>query len=97
MILSVTEVETAAVVMVVQELLLVYCLLAPLENKVKSPFVLKMGNSGAVDIVNSWNGNSRMHHMDVHNYFLCELKDKGLLIIGLISGDNNDTDILMKT
>ena len=34
--------------------------------------------------------------MDVCNYFLCELKDQGLLVIRHISGESNDADIFTK-
>ena len=53
MILSVTEAEIAAGVMVAQNILYVYLLLESLELEVKLPMVLKMDNSGAVDIANS--------------------------------------------
>jgi hypothetical protein len=53
--------------------------------------VLKMGNSGAVDVANSWSVGGRMHCNDVHNYFLRKLKDQGLLIIRYIVRDDNDS------
>ena len=34
--------------------------------------------------------------MDVQNFFLCELKDEGLLIIKHLSGEENDAVIFMK-
>ncbi len=34
--------------------------------------------------------------MDVSNYFLCELKDQGLIVVKKIPGDLNDVDIFMK-
>ena len=46
--------------------------------------VLKMDNSGAVDIANSWIVSGRTCHVDVQNYFLRKLKDKGLLVIKLL-------------
>ena len=67
--------------MVAQDMLHIYRLLESLELKVELPMVLEMDNSGAVDIANSWSVGSRMRHVDVRNYFLCELKDQGLLIL----------------
>ena len=58
--------------------------------------VLEMDNSSAVDIVNSWSVGGRMHHIDVRNYFLWELKDQGLLVIKHIEGEKNDANILTK-
>ena len=58
--------------------------------------ILKMDNSGAVDIANSWSVGGRTRHVDVHNYFLQELKDQGLLVIRHIAGEQNDADIFMK-
>ena len=58
--------------------------------------ILEMDNSGTVDIANSWSVGDRMHHMDVCNYFLHELKDKGLLVIKHIAGESNNADIFTK-
>ncbi len=58
--------------------------------------VLKMDNSGAVDIANSWSVGSRTQHDDVHNYFLRELKDPGLLVMRHILGESNDTEIFTR-
>jgi len=79
--LSVTEAEIAAGVMVAQDMLYIYRLLESLELEVELPMVLEMDNSGAVDIANSWSAGSRMCHGAVCNYFLCKLKDQGLLVI----------------
>ena len=55
--------------------------------------VLKMDNSSAVDIANGWSVGGRMRHVDVHDYFLRELKDHGLLVIKHIAGEKNNVDI----
>jgi len=75
--LSMTEAKRAAGVMVAEDMLYVYHLLESLELEVELPMVLKMDNSGAVDIANSWSVGGRTHHVDVHNDFLRELKDQG--------------------
>ena len=94
--LSVTEAEIAAGVMVAQDMLYIYHLLESLDLKVELPMVLEMDNSGTVDIANSWSMGGRMHHVDVRNYFLCELKDQGLLVIKDIAGEINDANIFTK-
>ena len=88
--LSVTEAEIAAGVMMAQDMLYVYRLLESLELEVEFPMILEMDNSGAVDIANSWSVGGRTRHIDVHNYFLRELKDQGLLVIKHIVGEKND-------
>jgi hypothetical protein len=92
----VTEAEIAAGVMVAQDMLYIYRLLESLELEVELPMVLEMDNSGAVDVANSWNVGGRTHHVDVRNYFLCKLKDQGLLIIRHIAGESNDADVFTK-
>ena len=94
--LSVTEAEIAAGVMVAQDMLYMYCLLESLKLKVELPMMLEMDNSGTVHIGNSWSMRGRTHHVDVHNYFLCKLKDQGLLVIRHIAGELNDADIFPK-
>ena len=57
---------------------------------------LKMDNLGTVDIANSWSVSGQTRHVDVCNYFLCKLKDRGLLVIKHIRGDKNDTNVFIK-
>ena len=63
--LSVTEAEIAAGVMVSQDMLYIYCTFESLKLKVELPMVLEMDNSGAVDIANSWSVGGRTRHVDV--------------------------------
>ena len=58
--------------------------------------VFKMDNSGAVDISNSWSDGGRTRHINVRNFFLCKLKDQGLIVVKHIHGDMNDMDIFTK-
>jgi hypothetical protein len=67
-----------------------------LELEVEFPMVLEMDNSGAVDIANSCSVGGRTRHVNVRNYFLCELKDQGLIVIRHIAGESNDADIFTK-
>ena len=94
--LSVIEAKIAAGVMVTQDMLYIYQSLESLKFKVKSPMVLEMDNSGAVDIANSWSDGGRTRQVDVRNYFLHELKDWGLLAIKPIPEDANNADIFTK-
>ena len=94
--LSVTEAESAAGVMVAQDMLHVMRLLVSLGLKVKLPMLLEMDNKGAVDLANNWSVGGRTRHVDVHNYFLRDLKDEGILRIQHVPGDDNDADIFTK-
>jgi hypothetical protein len=94
--LSVTEAETAAGVMVAQDMMYVYRLLTSMDLEVELPMVLEMDNKGAVDLANNWSVGGRTRHVDVRNFYLREMKDEGLLLIRHVPGDDNDADIFTK-
>ncbi len=94
--LSVTEAESAAGVMVAQDMLYAYRLLESMGSEVKLPMVLEMDNKRAVDLANNWSVGGRTWHMDVSNYFLCKLKDQGIILIKHVPGDENEADIFKK-
>ena len=94
--LSVTEAESAAGVMVAQDMLYTYQMLTSMGLQVELPMVLEMDNKGAVDLANNWSVGGRTRHVDVRNYFLRELKDEGVLCIKHISGVDNEADIFTK-
>ena len=96
MTLSVAEAESTAGVMIVQDMLYIYHLLKSLELEVKLPMDLEMDNTGGVDLANNWSVGGRMHHVDIRNYFLRELKEQVLLIIKHVPGELNDADIFTK-
>ena len=73
--LPVMDAEITAGVMVAQDMLYMYHLLESLELNTKLPMVLKIDNSGAVDIANSWSVGGKTRNVDVCNYSLRELKD----------------------
>ena len=94
--LSVTEAESAAGVMVAQDMLYTFRLLKSMGLEVELPMVLEMDNKGAVDLANNWSVGGRTRHMDVRNYFLRELKDQGIIVIRHVPGDENEADIFTK-
>ena len=94
--LSVTEADIVAGIMVVQDMMYMYRLMKSLKLKVELPMVLEIDNSRAANVANSWSVGGRMCHVDVHNYFLWELKDQGLMVIRHIRRDSNEVDIFMK-
>ena len=77
-------------------MLYVCCLLLSLGLRVELPMLLEMDNKGAVDLANNWSVGGLTRHVDVRNFFLRELKDKGLPVVKHVSGEDNDADIFMK-
>jgi hypothetical protein len=95
--LSVTEAETGAGTTAVQDMMYLYRLLKSIDGlDVELPMVLEIDNKGAVDMVNNSSSGGRTRHMDVHNYYMRELKEEGLLVVRHIWGEDNDTDIFTK-
>jgi hypothetical protein len=94
--LSVTEVESAAGVMVAHDMLYVYRLLDSIGLSVELPMLLEMDNKGAMDLANNWSMGGQTHHLVVRNHFLNELKDEGLIIVKHVPRDENETDIFTK-
>jgi hypothetical protein len=94
--LSVTEAESAAGVMVAQDMLYLYRLLGSIGLTVELPMLLEMDNKGAVDLANNWSVGGRTRRVDVRNHFLRELKDEGLIIVKHVPGDENEADIFTK-
>ena len=58
--------------------------------------MLEVDNKGAVDLANSWSHGGRTKHMQVRNYWLRELKEKGLIRVKWIPGKGNVADMLTK-
>ena len=94
--LSVTEAETIAAVQCAQEMMLTYKIVISMGLKVKLPMMLEVDNKGAVDLANSWSHGGRTKHMQVRNYWLRELKEKGLIKVKWIPGKTNVADMLTK-
>ena len=94
--LSVTEAESAAGVMVAQDMLYVYRLLESIGLSVELSMLLEIDNKGAVDLANNWSVGEQTHHVDVRNHFLHELKDEGLIVVKHVPGDENEEDIFTK-
>lgn len=94
--LSVTEAETIAAVQCAQELLLTYKIVKSMGLEVKLPMILEVDNKGAVDLANSWSHGGRTKHMQVRNFWLRELKEKGLIKVVWIAGAENAADLFTK-
>ena len=91
-----TEAESVAGAIVAQDILYMYHLILMLGLEVELPMLLEMDNKGTVDLANNWSVGGRTQHMDVRNYLLYDLKDKGLLVIKHVYGEDNDAYISTK-
>lgn len=58
--------------------------------------LLEMGSEGAVDIANNCSVRASTMHVDVRSFLLRELKDKGLLVIKHVPGNENCAVIIIK-
>eukprot|EP00957_Ditylum_brightwellii_P085029 6465433-Ditylum_brightwellii.AAC.1 len=79
MLLSVTEAETVAGVQCVQDMLYVKRLLESMGLLVELPMILKIENSGAVNLANNWSIGGRTCHMETCMLFLCDFKESGII------------------
>ena len=64
--------------------------------KVELPMILECDNKGAVDLANNWTAGGRTRHVDVHQNWLRELKEEGILRVQWIPGSENDADMHTK-
>jgi hypothetical protein len=94
--LSVTKSESCAGVSTAQDIMYCYRIITSLGLKVELPMILEMGIKGAVDLANNYSVGGRTRHLDVKFFFLRELKEKGLLVIKHVPGNENDADIFTK-
>ena len=72
------------------------CIKPSLGIDVELPMLLEIDNKGAVDLANNWSFGGRTRHVDVRNHFLRELKERGMLVIKHVPGEDNEADIYTK-
>jgi hypothetical protein len=94
--LSVCEAETVAGMQCVQEMLFVKKELESIETEVKLPMILRIDCKGAVDLANSWSIGGQTRHIETKQWFLRELKERGIVKVVWIRGENNPADLFMK-
>jgi hypothetical protein len=58
--------------------------------------ILEMDNKGAVDLINSFSIGGCMHHIDIKECLLRELKEAKQLIVNWIPGSETNTDMFTK-
>jgi hypothetical protein len=55
--------------------------------------LLEIDNKGAKDLIDNWSVGGRLHHVEVKQFFLRELKEQGLLKVKWLNSENNMSDI----
>ena len=58
--------------------------------------ILEVNNKGTKDLANNWSIRGQMQHIDTRNYFLCELKEQGIIKTKWRSGSENSSDLFTK-
>ena len=66
------------------------------ELKVKSLIILMTDDKWAIDFTNNWSISGHTRHKNVKQYFPCELKEEGFLIVQQILGEENDANLFKK-
>jgi hypothetical protein len=79
-----------------QDMLFNMRILESMGFKVKKPMILEIDNKGAVDLTHNWSVGGRTRHVEVRQYFFCDLKEENVIVTKWISGDNNSSDMFTK-
>ena len=94
--LSVTEAELMAGVQCAQDMLYIKRVLESMGLSVELPMVLKIDNSGAVDLANNWSAGGRTRHIKTRMFFLRDMKEDGIIKTVWTKGNENPVDIFTK-
>ena len=94
--LSVTEAEQSGCVACAQDMVYQKNVIESIGLQVELPMILECDNKGAVDLANNWTAGGQTRHVNVHQNWLRELKEEGILIVQWIPGSENDADMHTK-
>jgi hypothetical protein len=94
--LSVTKAELYAAIQCVMDMLFVMRVLLSIGLQVALPMILEVDNKGAVDLCHNWTVGGRTRHIEVKQYFLRELKAKGLVKVVWKKGSEMTPDLMTK-
>ena len=64
--------------------------------KVKLPMILRIDNSGAVDLANNWAAGGRTRHIETRMFYLRDMKEAGIIKTVWLRGDKFPVDIFTK-
>ena len=94
--ISVTESELFSATKCAQNMLFEKKGIESMALKVKTPMKLFVDNRGEYDLLNSWKVGGRTRHIEVKQYFIRELKERGLIEVVWIPTDQMTADIFTK-
>jgi hypothetical protein len=94
--LSTAEAELVSATQFAQDMLFVMRVLELLGLQVQKPMILKINNKGAVDLADNWSIGGHTRHIQVHQYFLWDLKMDGIILAGWIQGTDMSLDLFTK-
>jgi hypothetical protein len=94
--LSSCKAELNAAVLCMQDMIHQKNMLESIGLKVELPMILEMDNKGAVDLVYIFSVGGRTRHIGIKQCFLRELKEAKVLVVKLVPGSGNETDIFTK-
>jgi hypothetical protein len=94
--LSVTESELGGATETAQDMLFVMQILESKELKVTKPMILYIDSKGAKDLANNWSVGGQTRHIEVQQYFLCELKEQGLIVCVGTAGNGMCSNLFTK-
>jgi len=94
--LSVTEAELVSATQCAQDMVFAMRVLESMGLKVKKPMILHVDNKGAKDFANNWSAGGRLRHVHVREFYLRELKEKGVIRVVWVSTDNMPSDLFTK-
>jgi hypothetical protein len=94
--LSVTEAELVAATECTQDMIRAKNVIESMELRVKLPMILRVDNRGAVDLVNNWSVGGRTRHVDVHYWYLRDLKEQGIVNVEWIGTEYQTADLFTK-
>ena len=94
--LSVTEAKLFAATQCAQDMRYVMHILEGAGLKVKKPLELRVDNKGAIDLINNYSIGGRTKQIDVHQYFLRDLKENNIIKTTWIPGEENCSDLFTK-
>ena len=64
--------------------------------RVKKPMILEIDNKGVVGLANDWSVDGRICHIEVHQYFLWELKEEGIIDTHWMCGERTSSNLFTK-
>jgi hypothetical protein len=62
---------------------------------VNLPMIIEINNKGTKDLMNNWRVGCRTR-IDIRYFYICDLKEKGIIQIELIRSEDNFSDLFTK-